>query len=369
MRRIAILGSTGSIGRQTLDVISQFPDDLQVVALAAGSNADLLQAQAHKFGVKNIALFSPHEEIPSGISALEDMASSEGLDWVVVSVAGVIGLQPTLAAIKAQKNIALASKEVLVAAGELVMPLVKEAGIHFTPIDSEHSAVFQCMQGYESSQVEELILTASGGPFRGRTKADLEKVTVKDALNHPTWNMGGKITIDSASLFNKGLETIEAKWLFGLEIDQVQTVLHPQSVLHSLVKFKDGSCLGQLGWPDMRLPIAYSLLYPDRLPNKMKPWNPVDTPSLTFEKVDHETFPGIEIAKESVRKGGTTPCAMNAANEQAVAEFLSGNLSFLNIYDIVKEITCDHVPSEVTMESLLFSDAEARRIVKQRVHK
>jgi 1-deoxy-D-xylulose-5-phosphate reductoisomerase len=299
------------------------------------------------------------------MDALVKLATLAEADIIVVSVAGVIGLLPTIAAIEAGKNIALASKEVLVAAGELVMPLVNKYGVTMTPIDSEHSALFQCLQGYRSDQVQELIITASGGPFRGKKQADLEEVTVEQALNHPTWRMGGKITIDSATLMNKGLEAVEACWLFDVPIDRVNVVVHPQSVIHSMVKFNDGSVLGQLGWPDMRLPIAYALLYPERKPNELRPWNPVDTPHLTFEKVDDETFPCLALAKESVRIGGTMPCVLNAANEIAANAFLKGKLRFLEISDVVNLTMQAHQPDAPTLDNVLSADATARAFALQ----
>lgn len=303
------------------------------------------------------------------MSGMLQMVTSDEVDMVVVAVAGVIGLLPTIEAIKAGKDIALASKEVLVAAGEIVMPLIAKHGVTMTPVDSEHSAIFQCMQGYRSDQVEELILTASGGPFRGRSLADLKNVSVQDALNHPTWNMGGKITIDSATLMNKGLESIEAKWLFGLEMDQVKVVVHPQSVVHSFVKFHDGSVLGQLGWPNMRLPIAYALLYPERRKNDLKPWNPVDTPNLTFESVDEETFRCLKLARQSARVGGTMPCAMNAANEEAANAFLRGDVEFLEIAQIVEKSMNAHTVVPATLESILETDAQTRAFVRNEINK
>jgi len=367
MKRVVVLGSTGSIGTQTLDVISQLPNELTVVGLAANSNANLLTEQAAKFNVQHIALHqeAPGRGIPHGMDAIVRLATLPEADIVVISVAGVIGLLPTIAAIEAGKNVALASKEVLVAAGELVMPLVKQYGVALTPIDSEHSALFQCMQGYRSDQVENLIITASGGPFRGRKLADLQNVTVEQALNHPTWRMGGKITIDSATLMNKGLEAIEAKWLFDVDVDQVQVVVHPQSVIHSMVKFKDGSVLGQLGWPNMRLPIAYALLYPDRKPNTLLPWNPIDTPNLTFEPVDEETFPCLNLAKESARIGGTMPCAMNAANEVAANAFLKGELAFLQIAEVIKRSIREHQVQVPTLKNVLVADAQARAFARK----
>jgi 1-deoxy-D-xylulose-5-phosphate reductoisomerase len=366
MKRVVLLGSTGSIGGQTLDAISQHPEDLKVVGLAANSNVTGLKAQAERFGVRHLALFqeSAGSGIPFGMDALIKLATLPEADIVVISVAGVIGLLPTIAAIEAGKNIALASKEVLVAAGELVMQMVRERGITLTPIDSEHSAIFQCLQGYSTDQVDELIITASGGPFRGKKREVLQEVTVEQALNHPTWRMGGKITIDSATLMNKGLEAVEARWLFDIDIDRVKIVVHPQSVIHSMVKFKDGSVLGQLGWPNMRLPIAYALLYPDRKPNELKPWSPVDTPNLTFEPVDEETFPCLNLAKESVKIGGTMPCAMNAANEYAANAFLNGKLRFLEISEVVRRTMQEHIAMPVTLDNVLAADATARTFAR-----
>ncbi|MEQ1822765.1 MAG: 1-deoxy-D-xylulose-5-phosphate reductoisomerase [Fimbriimonadaceae bacterium] len=364
MKRVCILGSTGSIGTQTLDVIARLPEHLKVVSLAAASNGWKLREQAQAFGVSKLALFdeaaAKEFDLPAGIDAMCDLATADNVDIVVISVAGVVGLLPTLAAIRAKKHIALASKEVLVAAGEIVMPALKEHGVTMTPIDSEHSAVFQCMQGYRTDQIGELILTASGGPFRGRSRSDLAHITVQEALNHPTWKMGGKITIDSATLMNKGLETIEAKWLFDVPIEHVEVVVHPQSVVHSIVKFKDGSALGQMGWPDMRLPIQYALLYPERLDAQLRPWNPVDTPNLSFEPVDHGTFPALRLAREAARIGGTMPCVMNAANEATVARFLAGEIGFLQITELVAEKMAQHVAQPATFESLVEADKWAR---------
>jgi 1-deoxy-D-xylulose-5-phosphate reductoisomerase len=361
VKGVVVLGSTGSIGTQVLDICRQHPDRLRVVGLAAGSNEEALRRQGQEWPEANLALYAPSETLSSGMDGLVELATTPDADIVVVSVAGVIGLLPTIEAIKARKDIALASKEVLVAAGEIVMPLVREHGVTMTPIDSEHSALFQCMQGYTSNQVEELILTASGGPFRGKKRHELQDVTVEQALNHPTWRMGGKITVDSATLMNKALETIEARWLFDVEVDRVRVVVHPQSVIHSMVKFKDGSVLGQLGWPDMRLPIQYALLYPERKPNELKPWDPVDTPSLTFEAVDEETFTGLRLAREASLAGGTMPCAFNAANEQAANAFLRGEIGFLDIQAIVEETMSSHRAVEASLENILEIDAWSRR--------
>jgi len=364
VKRVAILGSTGSIGTQTLDILRAHPDRFQVVGLAAAQNAERLHQQAQEFGVKNLALFHPEtahqHHLPGGVEGLTQIATLPEADIVVVSVAGVIGLVPTIEAIKAKKDIALASKEVLVAGGEVVMPLVQEHGVTMTPIDSEHSALFQCLLGTPKEHVQNLILTASGGPFRGKTRADLQDITVEQALNHPTWRMGGKITIDSATLMNKALEMIEARWLFDVPIERVEAVIHPQSIVHSFVRTRDGSVLGQLGWPNMKLPILYALSYPDRVPNDLPVWNPVDTPNLTFEPIDHETFPGLNLAREAMRHGGTMPCIFNAANEVAANAFLAGNCGFLAITEIVEHVMSLGRPTEVTLESLLAADAWAR---------
>ena len=360
MKRVVILGSTGSIGTQTLDIIRQFPDQFQVVGLAAARNEKLLQSQATEFKVNRTVLFER-----DGMDALVALATLGEADIVVVSVAGVIGLLPTFEAIRAGKHIALASKEVLVAAGEIVMPLLKQHNVTMTPIDSEHSAIFQCLQGYRSDQVSEIILTASGGPFRGRSREDLKDITVEQALNHPTWNMGGKITIDSATLMNKGLEMIEARWLFGVEMDQVKVVVHPQSVIHSMVKFTDGSVLGQLGWPNMRLPILYALTYPERQPNDLKNWDPIDTPNLTFEKPDEIVFPALALARQAAKQGGTMPATMNAANEAVVAAFLQGKCGFLDIPSVVEKAMLERSTSSATLISILDADAEARIRVKE----
>ncbi|MBX3111550.1 MAG: 1-deoxy-D-xylulose-5-phosphate reductoisomerase [Fimbriimonadaceae bacterium] len=359
-KRVVILGSTGSIGRQTLDVCRRLPDRLEVVGLAARSSEDALAAQAAEFGVEHAVLMGR-----DGLDALTDLAALPEADLVVVAVAGVIGLRPTLAAVESGKQVALASKEVLVAAGELFGPLLKRHKTLLTPIDSEHSAVFQCLQGCDRSHVQKVVLTASGGPFRGMTRAELKDVTRGQTLAHPTWSMGGKITVDSATLMNKGLEIIEAKWLFDLEYSQVDVVVHPQSVVHSFVFFNDGSALGQLGWPDMRLPIQYALVYPDRLDSGLKPWDPTKTPNLTFEEPDVETFRCLALARRSGETGGTAPAALNAANEAAVAAFLDGRCGFLQIADVVESVLDQHEPEEVTLDSVERVDTWARATVSR----
>ena len=340
------------------------PDQLRIVGLAARSNGDLLAKQADEFGVKALALYSKADadamKVPGGLSAIVDLACLPEADVVVISVAGVIGLEPTVAAIRGGKQIALASKEVLVSAGEYIMPLAQKHNTLITPIDSEHSALFQCLQGYQKEQIHELILTASGGPFRGWTPEQLSRVSVDDALNHPTWRMGGKITVDSATLMNKGLEAVEAKWLFGVSIDQVKMVIHPQSIIHSMVKFTDGSVLGQMGWPDMRLPIQYALLYPERVSGGLPPWNPIDSPSLTFEPMDRKTFRCPNLALQSVKAGGTMPSVMNAANEFAANEFLEGRAAFTDIPEIVERTMARHNPKSISIDTILESDRWAR---------
>ncbi|RYG45435.1 1-deoxy-D-xylulose-5-phosphate reductoisomerase [bacterium] len=356
MKRVAVLGSTGSIGTQTLDVIARHSDRLQAVSLAAGSDRAKLEEQSARVGVAKTALFAE-----DGIDALCDLASADDVDVVVIAVAGVIGLKPTLAAIDAGKTVALASKEVLVAAGGVVMERARQRGTVITPIDSEHSAVFQCLQGSRPDQVDRIILTASGGPFRGRKKEELCGITVEQALAHPTWRMGGKITIDSATLMNKGLEVLEARWLFDVPLDRIDVTVHPQSIVHSMVRLTDGSVLAQMGWPDMRLPIQYALLYPERPPSGLPVWNPWETPTLTFEEPDEEAFPCLALAKEAGRIGGTMPCVLNAANEEAANAFLRGEIGFLDIPATVERAMALHTSKDPTLDELLAADAEARR--------
>ncbi|HWD40895.1 MAG TPA: 1-deoxy-D-xylulose-5-phosphate reductoisomerase [Fimbriimonas sp.] len=362
MKRVVVLGSTGSIGTQTLDVIAQHPDRLKVVGLAARRNAEFLQEQASEHAVHRLALYEGPQDgpVPTGMDALIDLVTAENVDIVVVAVAGVIGLIPTMKAIEAGKQIALASKEVLVAAGEVVMPAARQSGVAITPIDSEHSALFQCLQGYRSDQVRNLILTASGGPFRGWKREDLKTIGVEQALNHPTWRMGGKITIDSATLMNKALEMIEARWLFDIPVENIEVIVHPQSVVHSMVRFNDGSVLGQLGFPDMRLPISYALLYPDRLANALPVWSPLDTPNLTFEPVDERTFTGLALARQVVKAGGLLPAVFNAANEEAANAFLRSEIGFLQIVQVVEETVAKYEAKDVTLQSVLDADAQAR---------
>jgi 1-deoxy-D-xylulose-5-phosphate reductoisomerase len=362
MKRVAILGSTGSIGTQTLEVIANHPDELQVVALAANLNRNLLIDQAKRFGVSHLALYGGGGAgLPCGMESLTDIVRLPEVDVVVVAVAGVIGLIPTLEAIRCGKSIALASKEVLVAAGELVMDEVARHRVQLTPIDSEHSAVFQCLQGYTHKQVLKIYLTASGGPFRGRKASELVEVTVEEALNHPTWRMGGKITIDSATMFNKALELIEARWLFDLEADQIEVVVHPQSVIHSMVQFLDGSVLGQMGFPDMRLPIKYALLYPERAPASAPVWSPLNSPPLTFEALDNEAFPSVRLARHVLKQGGTLAAAFNAANEEAANGFLRKEIAFAEIFSVVQAVCDREYPKDLNFDSISAVDREARQ--------
>lgn len=368
MKRVAILGSTGSIGTQTIDVIRHLPHELQITALAAHSNDAAVAQQAIEFKPKHLAMYDAgaaerlssalHAQVGAGIDGLIEIATSEDVDIVVISVAGMIGLEPTIAAINKNKTVALASKEVLVAGGALVRAL--NPGDTLRPIDSEHSAILQCLQGEKLSQVKKIILTSSGGPFRGWSRSQLQNVTREQALNHPTWKMGGKITIDSATLMNKGLELLEACWLFDLKPDQVDIAVHPQSVIHSMVKFNDGSVLAQMGHPDMKLPIQYALLGPERLPSPARPWEPLDTPNLTFEPVDADVFPCPDIARRAFAIGGVTPAFMNAVNEEAANAFLREEIRFMDIVEAVENSLGASPRAEATLESVLAADSQAR---------
>ncbi len=364
MRRIALLGSTGSIGTQTLDVVRRLPDKLRVVAIGAGSNVEMLTQQAKEFGVQAVALFdeSRRRELRSflpkttdccfGADGLEDISVRSDVDVVVVAVAGSIGMKATIAALKAGKAVALATKEVLVAAGQIVCDAAEQGGGKILPIDSEHSGLFQCLQGQRTEDVAKLWLTASGGPFRTLTASELETVTAADALKHPTWNMGPKITIDSATMMNKGLETIEACWLFNTPVDQVDVVVHPQSVVHSMVEMRDGSFLAQMGLPDMRVPIEYALLYPERADMQIDRLNPQTMGTLTFEPPDSRRFPCLELAREAIKIGGTMPAVLNAANEVAVKLFLQGRTTFSGIPRTIRLAMTSHGDNLVPMPSL-----------------
>ena len=378
-RGIAVLGSTGSIGTQALDVIREQRDALHVEVLSAHNNADLLVKQALEFKPNvvvignegkwkevNDALFDLGIKVYSGAEALEQVVETDGIDMVLTAMVGAAGLKPTMRAIQAGKHIALANKETLVVAGELVMAAARKRGVDIHPVDSEHSAIYQCLAGEFHNPIEKVILTASGGPFRGRDLASLEGVTKADALKHPNWDMGAKITIDSASLMNKGLEVIEAKWLFDVDPDQIDVVVHPQSIVHSCVQFTDGSIKAQLGLPDMKLPIQYALTYPRRLTNAFPRFSFMDYPELTFEQPDTKTFRNLALAFDALRTGGNAPAVLNAANEIAVARFLRDELTFLDLPRVV-EHAMERVTlmSKPSLDDLVASDAEARRVATE----
>ena len=349
-KRVAILGSTGSIGTQALEVIAAHPEIFSVAVLTAGGNADLLIEQAVKFKPEEVvicneahyervkaALFPFGIKVYSSASALVSVVESDNVDVVLTAMVGYAGLLPTIHAIKAGKDIALANKETLVVAGEVITALAKQHNVSIYPVDSEHSAIFQCLAGEQDNAIEKIILTASGGPFRGKDREFLAHVTKAQALKHPNWSMGAKITIDSATLMNKGLEVIEAKWLFDLNASQIDVIVHPQSIVHSLVQFEDGSIKAQMGLPDMKLPIQYALNYPQRLKSDFPRFNFMDYPTLTFEKPDLETFRNLAIAYEALEKGGNAACIVNAANEIAVDAFLHDKIGFLDISDVIVE--------------------------------
>jgi 1-deoxy-D-xylulose-5-phosphate reductoisomerase len=378
-RGIAILGSTGSIGTQALDVVRDQRDALHVEVLSAHSNADLLVAQALEFKPNvvvigddakwkqvNDALFDAGIKVYSGSEALEQVVEVDGIDMVLTAMVGAAGLKPTLRAIEAGKHIALANKETLVVAGELVMGAARRKGVDIHPVDSEHSAIYQCLAGEFHNPIEKVILTASGGPFRGRSLDSLQGVTKAQALKHPNWDMGAKITIDSASLMNKGLEVIEAKWLFDVTPDQIDVVVHPQSIVHSCVQFDDGSIKAQLGLPDMKLPIQYALTYPRRLKNAFPRFSFLDYPALTFEQPDTKTFRNLALAFEALRQGGNAPAILNAANEVAVARFLRDDIEFLDLPRVV-EHALERIAHQAkpTLDDLVNADTEARRVAAE----
>ena len=376
---MAILGSTGSIGTQTLEVIEEQKDLFYVEVLTANSNANLLIDQARRFSPTAVVIADENKyhfvcealknleiKVFSGNSSIEDVVSLEGVDLVVTALVGYSGLKPTLKAIKSGKNIALANKETLVVAGDMVCNLAKKNDVKIYPVDSEHSAVFQCLVGEEESAVEKLYLTASGGPFRNYSLEQLKGVSKVDALKHPNWNMGDKITIDSSTLMNKGLEVIEAKWLFNLNVQQIEVVVHPESIVHSAVQFKDGSIKAQLGLPDMKLPIQYALGYPKRLHNSFTRFSFFDYPKLTFEKPKREMFKCLDLAFSSIKKGGNSPCVLNAANEVAVDAFLKNKIGFLNIPDLIANcIEKVTFVSKPKLEDYVETDLEARRVAKK----
>lgn len=377
-KHIAILGSTGSIGTQALEVISEHSDFFEVVVLTANSNCDLLIQQAikyrpntvviadeEKFHKVNDALFSHDIKVYAGRDALAQVVEMEVIDMVLTALVGYVGLKPTINAIKAKKHIALANKETLVVAGALITKLAKEYGVNILPVDSEHSALFQCLVGEAYNPIEKIYLTASGGPFRGMSRKQLETVTRAQALRHPNWEMGAKITIDSASLMNKGLEVIEAKWLFGLGPEQIDVIVHPQSIIHSVVQFEDGSMKAQMGLPDMKLPIQYAMAFPQRLKSTFTRFSFMDYPDLSFEKPDTHAFQNLALAYEAMRKGGNSPCVLNAANEVVVDAFLKKNIGFLEMSDVVA--TCMEKATFVanpSYEDYVSSDYESRQLAE-----
>jgi len=377
-RRLVLLGSTGSIGTQALDIVRRMPERFEVAGLAANNNADLLARQANEFHVPIVSIGTEaqlpklraelrNSRVLCGVEGMCELAALPEADLVVVAVAGAIGIAPTHAALECGKDIALASKEVLVAAGEPTMRLARERGAAILPIDSEHSAIFQCLQAAPGptygSCIEKILLTASGGPFRTTPKAALARVTPEQALKHPTWTMGGLVTINSATLMNKALESIEAKWLFDVNMDDVEVVIHPQSIVHSMVRFRDGSTLAQLGLPDMRLPIQYALVYPERVDSGLPRMELEHYANLTFEAPDREKFPSLGLAKRAVSVGGTMPAVMNAANEAAVGLFLDYKISYLDIIRRIERAMERHTSSSPTIPAILEADAWARRFV------
>lgn len=380
-KHLAILGSTGSIGTQALDVVAAHPDSFTIEVLTAQNNADLLIEQAAKFK-PNVVVIANEDlydkvfetldplgiQVYAGDKAIADVVQMDCIDTVLTSMVGYSGLIPTVRAIEAGKQIALANKETLVVAGELVTALAREKGVNIYPVDSEHSAIFQCIVGEFHNPIEKILLTASGGPFRGKTRDELLHVTKAQALKHPNWSMGAKITIDSASLMNKGLEVIEAKWLFGLEASQVEVVVHPQSIIHSMVQFEDGSIKAQMGLPDMRLPIQFALTYPHRLKADFPRFDFTQYPALTFEQPDLKTFRNLQFAFDALERGGNMACIINAANEIAVAAFLRDEIGFLEMSDLIE--TCMQRVTFIqqpTLADYIETDAETRKVAKESV--
>lgn len=380
MKKIAILGSTGSIGTQTLEIVEQNKEELQVVAMSAGSNVSLLEKQARKYRPQLVAVWDEKKaaelkeslsdteiQVLAGMEGLLAVATIETSEILVTAIVGMIGIRPTIAAIESGKNIALANKETLVTAGHIIMPLAKKYNVRILPVDSEHSAIFQSLNGEKGNKIDKILLTASGGPFRGKTYEELEQVKVEDALKHPNWSMGKKITIDSATMVNKGLEVMEAKWLFDVSLGQIQVMVHPQSVLHSAVQFMDGAVIGQMGTPDMRLPILYALFYPKRRTLYAEELDLFSVGSLTFEKPDMETFFGLSLAYDAADAGGNMPTVFNAANEKAVAMFLKGSIKFLEIPEIIaesmQEVYYDENPS---LEGILNTEKETYEFIESR---
>jgi len=381
MKNVAILGSTGSIGTQTLDVI-RHNEELNLVAISAGSNITLLEEQIREFHPQLVAVWSENKakelqlaiadvtpacKVVSGMQGLLEVATIESSDILVTAIVGMIGIQPTIAAIRAGKDIGLANKETLVTAGHIIMPLAQEHQVSILPVDSEHSAIFQCLNGEEGNIINKILLTASGGPFRGKSKRDLELVTLEDALKHPNWTMGRKITIDSATMVNKGLEVIEAKWLFDVEPSQIEVVVQPQSIIHSMVEFEDGAVMAQLGTPDMRLPIQFALLYPQRVHLEGKRLDFSMIKEITFEKPDMDTFLGLQYAYKAIQIGGSMPTVLNAANELAVAKFLNKRVRFLEIYEMIELCMERHdLIDNPTVEEILATEQWVYETIESR---
>ncbi|WP_418404588.1 1-deoxy-D-xylulose-5-phosphate reductoisomerase [Blautia sp.] len=379
MKKIAILGSTGSIGTQTLDVV-RANKDIEVLGISAGRNIEKLEEQIREFSPKLAAVWDEKAaedlaqkiqdtdtKVVSGMDGLLELAAMPGTEILVTAIVGMLGIRPTIEAIRAGKDIALANKETLVTAGHLIMPMAKEYGVKILPVDSEHSAIFQALNGEDSKEIHKLLITASGGPFRGRKRDDLEKVTLEDALKHPNWVMGQKITVDSATLVNKGLEVMEAKWLFGVDLDHIQVVVQPQSVIHSMVEFKDGGIIAQLGTPDMRLPIQYALYYPHRRYLAGDRLDFAKLGQITFEEPDMETFLGLPMAIRASREGGSMPTVFNAANELAVKKFLHREIRFLDIYDIIGQAMERHKKIEYPkLEDILAVENETYQWIESR---
>lgn len=377
MKKIGVMGSTGSIGTQTLEIVRSYPDKLKVVALAAGKNVDLLEKQIREFKPSYAVMWSEEAaedlkqrvadldvKIGCGMDGLLEMAVLAEMEILVTAIVGMIGIRPTIEAIKHHKDIALANKETLVTAGHIIMPLAKENNVSILPVDSEHSAIFQSLQGNRRDQVKRILLTASGGPFRGKKRDELANMTVEDALKHPNWSMGRKITIDSSTLVNKGLEVMEAKWLFDVELDDIQVLVHPQSIIHSAVEYQDGAVIAQLGVPDMKLPIQYALFYPDRLPMQGKKLDLFEVGNMTFEKPDMESFEGLQLAFQAAKAGGSMPTVYNAANEMAVSLFLDKKIRFLQITEMIREAMQHHnVIDQPSVDQILETEAYAREQV------
>lgn len=375
MKKIAVIGSTGSVGTQTLDVALQHPDQFEIVGLAAGSNIDLFMEQVTRFRPKKVSIGNKEladkikPDLPAGVElyygeeGLVEIAAGTAAEIVVTAIVGSRGLPSTLAAISEGKTIGLANKETLVTAGHLVTELARKKGVSLIPVDSEHSAIFQCLNGENIKEVEQITLTASGGSFRDFTREQLREVTVEDALKHPNWSMGAKITIDSATMVNKGLEVIEAHWLFGLPYEQIEVLLHPESIIHSFVEYRDGSVIAQLGTPDMRIPIQYALSYPSRLKSTSKRLSLAEVGKLHFREMDYERFPCLRLAYECGKIGGTAPTVYNAANEIAVASFLNREIPFLQIENVIESVLSKHVSvSNPDLETIQFTDQWAREI-------